>query len=582
MVIAGPGTGKTQIIALRTANILRQVDARPDDILITTFTDAGVTSIKKRLIHFLGTDAYRVRVSTFHAFADDIIASHPEIFSDFRASRPIDAIDQIELIEHLVTERRHTWLTTANDPLFYVKDIVGAIAKIKQEDLSPERFLGLVKDEVRRSENPEKKPTKAEAVAQEKRLGKLVELAGLYAGYETEKRKSELYDYHDMIAFALSGLREHADLRYEYAERYQFVMLDESQDTNTSQMALIDEILSETEDPNLCIVGDDDQSIYRFQGANVENLLSFSDRYPARQVCVLSENFRSRPDILAVASRLIAHNTERIVRILPEVTKELHAHSGDDTPCVSLLVPRTDLEERGIILEKIRAYIATGIPPEEIAIIVRGNREMREFTELLEGQGIPVESAAQSNILESPYVLLLISIVRIVDHPTGASKDILRLLYSDILAGVDTADVLRINEYLHDARNRRPLYHVLGDITATIPDLRAPEAFARFREMVEQLQEYLHTRDLVNFLHIAIDTLGLYPHIRRVGSLTDFEDVYSFLSLVRGWVSRGNLDASVPFDTPSFFAKIERYQTYGQSVGRENLTNTSHGVHVLP
>ena len=140
MVIAGPGTGKTQIVACRTANILAKTDTRPENILITTFTEAGVISIKKRLLEFLGPEAYKVEVSTIHSFCNNVLQMYPEKFLRFRAKKSLDDVEQIELFEEILLSIKYEALSSDYDRLFYLQNIRDRIGKLKQEGISPEAF----------------------------------------------------------------------------------------------------------------------------------------------------------------------------------------------------------------------------------------------------------------------------------------------------------------------------------------------------------------------------------------------------------------------------------------------------------
>ncbi|MDD3303222.1 MAG: UvrD-helicase domain-containing protein, partial [Candidatus Gracilibacteria bacterium] len=308
MVIAGPGTGKTQVLGARTANLILKAGVSAENILITTFTESGVVAIKERLLKFIGTDALKVYISTIHSLASDVIKSFPEKFEFEKTSSLIDDVDSLEILseilERLVDEKKLEYLCTNYDKLFYLSDIKRAIGNLKQEGVSVEKLEVLTdKEKVYYDNLLEEKRANKRIKSIEKyekeyatTLGKMRELALVYREYGKTLKEKSYYDFSDMINFVLEKFKVDEDLRYYYAEKFQHIMLDEYQDTNNAQNQIIDLILSvspEKDTPNIMVVGDDDQSIYRFQGANIENMLDFSNKYKKTKFIVLEKNYRS-------------------------------------------------------------------------------------------------------------------------------------------------------------------------------------------------------------------------------------------------------------------------------------------------
>lgn len=271
MVVAGPGTGKTQVLSARASRILELTDAKADNILITTFTEAGVVALKKRLFDFLGTESYKVKVTTLHAFAKDVIDRFPEAFLKYRAFRPIDDLGAYMLLEEVLENGEYPLLRPVYSPDFYLRDISGAMKNLRKEGISPVDFSEHI-DELEKKYSDvlsEIKPTlkKYEQTKQkqETQISKLRELRNAYEAYEALKREKSSYDFEDMILFASEALHENPMLASELAEQYQFIMIDEFQDLSSAQNSLIEAVLSVQDAPNILTVGDDDQSIYRFQ-----------------------------------------------------------------------------------------------------------------------------------------------------------------------------------------------------------------------------------------------------------------------------------------------------------------------------
>ena len=334
MVVAWPGTGKTQIIWLRTANIILKAQVNPENILITTFTDAWVIAIRKRLLKFLWNDSYKVSVSTIHSFSQDVIKTFPEKFIEYKAWTAIDSVDALEILKNildkLIDEKKVEELTSDFDKYYYLRTIESKISTLKNEWMNPESLqIAINKQKTDYEEElanikPTLKKYETTKTKQEKHIKKLEELKIIFTEYKKHLNEKSLYDFNDMINFVLEKFKQDIELREYYAEKYQFIMIDEFQDTNNAQNQIMDLILSVSEEnPNIMVVWDDDQSIYRFQWANIENMLSFSSKYPETSIVVLEHNYRSNQNILDLATNLISNNNERLSNKISTINKKL-------------------------------------------------------------------------------------------------------------------------------------------------------------------------------------------------------------------------------------------------------------------
>ncbi|HSX41717.1 MAG TPA: ATP-dependent helicase, partial [Candidatus Saccharimonadales bacterium] len=304
LVLAGPGTGKTQVVALRIAEILQRTQVSPRNILALTFTDAGAKALRTRLEQIIGIEAFQVAVNTFHGFAGEVIASFPHVFQKTRELVPLTEADQFQLIEKLLTDRAD-WpmLRPLRAPTLHVRDIASRITVCKREAVEP---LSLTKWAL-----AEKKAAKGEksAIKQDQRLAqasRLEEFASFFGAYQEKLEQTARYDYDDTILFVIEALRQNAEVRAYFQEKYQYLLVDEYQDTNNAQNTLIELLADFFPNPNLFVVGDDKQAIYRFQGASVANLLRFTQKFPMTKTIQLKINYRSTPEIIAAATKVIA------------------------------------------------------------------------------------------------------------------------------------------------------------------------------------------------------------------------------------------------------------------------------------
>ncbi len=405
MVVAGPGTGKTQILALRVVNILNKTDTLAREILCLTFTESAAFNLRQRLISFLGSESYKVKVFTFHGFATDLINSYPEEFFDSSDFRPLEELTQFSVLEKILDDLDYDNPLSSYHPEFgwsYLKDIISKIKEIKQGGLSPEEFftvikvnqeflikvqeilgtffehrislklapeLNLIINKIKQIEilelpkhleienykfkllkNLQKIQSDLEEGLTESlkeykdknfktngdkqkifkdllECSKLLALAEIYKKYQQELYNRRYYDFEDMIIQVNKALESNLDFRSEIQEKFLYILVDEFQDTNGSQMRLIENLLNlevTNYRPNLFVVGDDDQSIFKFQGANLDNLLSFRSQFANVQQIFLTINYRSNQEILDFSMQVIEQSLERLSVAL-EVDKKLTA-----------------------------------------------------------------------------------------------------------------------------------------------------------------------------------------------------------------------------------------------------------------
>ena len=314
MVVAGPGTGKTQILTLRIANILRETQADAENILALTFTESGVSSMRKRLAELIGSDAYRINITTFHAFANDIIKQYPEYFPHIIGSESITDVDQITIIQDIIEGVSLEFLKPFGDVFLYVKDIIRAIKELKREGVSPEEFTSVVTEELTQFEliddlyhqkGAHKGKMKGKYVTYKKQIDKNKELSHVYTLYQEKLHTTKQYDFEDMIVEVLRTLEREEDLLRILQEQYQYVLVDEHQDTNNAQNKILELLLNFHPQPNIFVVGDEKQAIYRFQGASLQNFYYFTYLYKEAVIINLSENYRSTQRVLDSAHSVI-------------------------------------------------------------------------------------------------------------------------------------------------------------------------------------------------------------------------------------------------------------------------------------
>jgi DNA helicase II / ATP-dependent DNA helicase PcrA len=453
MVIAGPGTGKTQILASRIGKILLDTDALPENILCLTYTDAGVVSMRKRLLQFIGPDAYKVNIYTFHAFCNEVIQENLSLFEKTTLD-PISELEKIQLYKSLIDAfpKNHPLKRYRGDVYFEVKNLQSLFSTMKREGWLPalidqriEEYIASLpeRDEFvykRKYKEFNAGDLKRDKIEEEReKMEKLRAAVGEFDRFQELMRKKNRYDFDDMINWVIRAFEENKNLLASYQERFQYILVDEYQDTSGTQNRLVELLIGYWDRPNVFVVGDDDQSIYRFQGANVENMLQFADNYKADLLTVvLTNNYRSTQPILDISKTLIGRNEERLVKQIGGLSKDLVSSNGKISHLFHLpLIQEYESQRQEMIgiTKKVQQLLAEGIQPGRIGIIYKENRYGAELAQYFKLLNIPVYTKRHLNILELPLARKIILLLRYLaaehDIPYGGDEMLFEILHFD-------------------------------------------------------------------------------------------------------------------------------------------------------
>ncbi len=453
MVIAGPGTGKTTVLTLRIANIIKN-DTQPDAILALTFTESGVSAMRDKLSTVIGPSAYRVHIHTFHSFANDIIKTYPDRFPRLIGSEHMEELEQIRLMQEVLDTADIAKLRPKNDPTYYVSPCLSAIKDLKRENISPEAFGKLVKkQETELAGVPDMRyksgrytgEVKGKYRLRAEKLKKNRELVGVYRLYEEKLGKARLYDYEDMIMECVRVLESDANLLLKLQEDFQYILADEHQDANNAQNRLLELLSSFHKDPNLFIVGDEKQAIFRFQGASLENFLYFRRLFPSARLVTLEENYRSNQTILDAAHSLIVHNpiSDESLRV-SLISRAVHK---PEKISVATLADRS--AERAFVAEEISKRLKAGESLSEIAVLVRENKDAEPMERVLRDHGIGVARFADADALSHVRIDAFLKLLEASVEPSD--ERLAPILFLDFL-GLDPHDVYMLLEARHHKR----------------------------------------------------------------------------------------------------------------------------------
>ena len=469
MVIAGPGTGKTQVLTLRIANILRTTDTESGAILALTFSEAGVVAMRKRLAEIIGSAAYYVTISTFHGFCNSIIQRYPEEFPKIVGSTPVTDIDQIRIMEAIILRSNAKILKPFGDPLYYLRSALNSINELKREGIPPESFKKILEEERKQFDSlpdlyhekgAHKGKMKGVYIERKKELDKNLELVEIFDAYEKTLRTEKFYDWSDMIVEVGRALDANDNLRLMLQEKYHYFLVDEHQDTNNAQNKILELLVNYYENPNLFIVGDEKQAIFRFQGASIENFNYFRSLYPRARLIFLEENYRSTQAILDAAHSLRKESVR------------LSARAGHESRPITLVECSAPDVEHYFAANDIVRLIKEGVRPEQIAVLYRDNKDAHTLAPFLERAGAPFAIESDENILDDADIRKIALLVQAVAH-YGQDEFLAEALHADFLR-IAPLDLYKLISYAR--QNKRKVYDLLKDSEVVdAMGLEAPE-----------------------------------------------------------------------------------------------------------
>jgi DNA helicase-2/ATP-dependent DNA helicase PcrA len=490
LVVAGAGTGKTQVVTRRIAWLIATRRARPSEILALTFTDKAAEEMQARVDRLVPYGYTDTVISTFHAFGDRVIREHAlelGLPSEPRVlSRPESVIFLAERLFRLDLDEYRP----LGNPTRFLDALATLFSRLKDEDVSPAAFAAhaarlAAPTEAGAPDDPARDALRETARRQ-------AELAAAYARYGELLGEAGAIDFGDQVALALRLLREHPAARAELQARFRYILVDEFQDVNRAQA----ELLALVAEPrrNIAVVGDDDQSIYRFRGAATGAIVDFLDRFRGARTIVLRRNYRSRAPILDAAYRLVRFNDPDRLEVQQGIPKRLIAArrgppgrgAAPAAPVRHLAFP-TGSEEADWVAAEIATRIAAGASPRDHAILVRANADADPVLRSLNLAGVPWRFSGVSGLYARPEIRVLLSFLRAVGEP-GSSVDVYGLAASD-LYGLGGDDLSALASRAR--RTNRSLWETLVEVDGQPGLLRLrPDTRTSLARLVADLRRY--------------------------------------------------------------------------------------------
>lgn len=512
MVIAGPGTGKTQILTLRIANILSKTDTPADAILALTFTESAAANMRRRLVSLIDSRGYYVTVSTFHSFCNMLIQEYPENYEELTGSKSATEVSRISIIREILDQNHYHHIKPLGDKYFYVRDILTSIKNLKNEGVSEKAFAKIITTQAAKFEKYQDKyhqtgahigKIKGEYQKQQKDIQKNLELAQVYTKYQKTLRGKKLYDFEDMILETIKAFEKKNEFLQEIQEKFQYILVDEHQDTNGAQNRILELICDFYPNPNLFVVGDEKQAIFRFQGANLDNFLYFQKKYPSVKLINLEDSYRSTQTILDSAQDLIEKNRTTIF-------SPLRATTNDQGEKIEVHAFGTPEGEAVFVSEKIRQLLNGGLKPEQIVILYRENRDAALIADFLNKTGLDYAIESESNVLEDSDIKKLNLIFEAINQ-FGNDEKLLEALHIDFF-NVDPLDIYGLIQIL--ARKKISLHETLSDLTNLKSlHLKNPTQLHNTYQLFKKWFKKSHNDDFIKLFETVVNDSGFLTYL---------------------------------------------------------------------
>ena len=377
LVLAGAGSGKTRVITNRIAHLIATGTAQPGEILAVTFTNKAAGEMKQRVIDLLGPQASRVWLSTFHSLCARILRQHAEALGFKKTFSIYDDAESLALIKRIYKEKS----IPESQPTHSAAQSI--ISDAKDRLITPQEYPDYAKDFL-------------EANA-----------AIVYAEYQRQLRQNQAMDFDDLLMKTVELFQNNPEILRYYQNRFKYILVDEYQDTNHSQYVLVNLLAEESR--NLCVVGDDDQSIYAWRGADINNILDFEKDYPECKIIKLEQNYRSTQDILDGAWQVVSKNVGRMQKRLFTEKK-----GGEK---ITLLLCNDEMGEAEAIVEKIKRGMTYDKAPSDFAILYRTNAQSRVLEDSLRYKGVPYTIVGGVRFYERAEVKDIIAYLRLLINP---------------------------------------------------------------------------------------------------------------------------------------------------------------------
>ena len=576
LIVAGAGTGKTTVIARRIAHLIATRRARPSQILALAFNEKAAAEMQERVDLLVPYGYADVSIQTFHAFGEEVLSSHGLEIGIAPGFSVLDKTAQALFLAERLEELGLRHYMPLSDPTRYVAQLADFVGRAKDDPQWPDDLRRTAEETAAEAEGAALAtggdPAATAALAD--RADRLEELARAYERYDAALWRAGFVDFGDLLALTLRLFETSPAALRRLQERFRYVLVDEFQDTNPVQFRIVRRLVETHR--NLVVVGDDDQSIYRFRGAHLKNILEFREHYPDTREIVLRRNYRSTRQILDVSRRLIVQNQERL-EVRYGISKELETDKVGVDPVWKEFEAEAD--EAAWVADRIAADVRElRHRPRDFAILVRNNKHAEPFLRALDERGIDYYFSGSRGLFQRPEIKELIALLQSLYQ--DSRPEYLYLLASEAY-GVPEDDLAKLLHALaRDPAPLRTLFRRASEgrgATGVSDDGR--ERLRRLLDDLDELQEFARARRTGEVLYHYLERRGTLQDLmagRRFEDEARARNIVKFFALIRSFEKVALADR-----VPLFLRHLEAVREFGEDPSVADLDETSDVVQVM-
>ena len=485
LMLAGAGSGKTRSLTHRIAYLIEEKGVAPWNILAITFTNKAAQEMRERVDALVGYGSEDIWISTFHATCSRILRRHIDLLGYDRNFTIYDASDQKSLMKEVLKEMK------IDTKQFPERSVMSEISSAKNEYKSPLDYRNEYGSNFRNQR-----------------------IADIYEHYQKRLKENNALDFDDLLVKMVDLFQTNPDVLEHYQDRFQYIMVDEYQDTNTVQFLLVSLLAKKYR--NLCVVGDDDQSIYKFRGANIYNILSFEKVFPDAQVIRLEQNYRSTQNILNAANGVIANNKGRKEKKLWTENQKgelVHFKQYD-----------TEYDEADGVVSRINFLAMRGVQYKDMAILYRTNAQSRIFEEKLKQKNIPYAIVRGISFYDRKEIKDLMSYLKVVD--SGMDDLSVKRIINVPKRGIGQTTINRLQEFA--ILNQMSFLDAVFNADEIPEVTRALAKLHKFADMIEEFREYASEHEISELLEHILDVTQYRAELEAEGtdeSISRLEDI---------------------------------------------------------
>ncbi|SET39324.1 ATP-dependent DNA helicase PcrA [Oceanobacillus limi] len=492
LIMAGAGSGKTRVLTHRIAYLMDEKEVSPRSILAITFTNKAAREMKERVSRLVGPEGQYMWVSTFHSMCVRILRRDIDRIGYNSNFSILDSSDQLSVIKQILKE------FNIDPKKFDPRAMLGQISAAKNELITPEKYSENVADYYSR------------------------QVSQVYTEYQKRLRKNQSLDFDDLIMQTIHLFQRVPEVLEYYQRRFQYIHVDEYQDTNHAQYYLVKQLASRFQ--NLCVVGDSDQSIYRWRGADISNILSFEKDYPTARTVFLEQNYRSTKSILEAANKVIARNSGR-------KPKNLWTDNPDGQK-INYYQGSTEQDEALYVTDKIQELTRDGFNLGDIAILYRTNAQSRAVEDTLMKSNIGYQMVGGTKFYDRKEIKDMVAYLRLITNPDDDLS--FERVVNEPKRGIGKTSVDKLRAYA--ASHDISFYQAVKEVDFTGVSKKAANALAAFGDLIKTLnqqQEFLTATDMVEAILERTGYEQMLKNERTIEAQSRLENLEEFMTVTQ-------------------------------------------------